>query len=415
MVEDGFFMGGPFSGAWGIGGVPTYRYRAVGEQGGIVEGIAAAASRRALADELTGRGLIPGSIRRCFLSLPVRLTDDELLLFLGEFSALVRAGVPIPEALGAMSEFSGRSVLRTVLPHVRMQVLQGISLSEALASHPAIFNPLMISLIRVGEKSGEMVGALSRCQSLIERKASLRRKMRQALVYPVFVMVMLAAIITVLLFFSLPRFIDIYADLDHALPAPTLLLVNFAGWFGRYAWLILPGLTVFILAAREWKPSRRWRLFGETVLGKLPALGLMREAYLLSLCCHILHSLTASGMTMVDALRHASRALPDLRFADAMSRASERITEGEGLVQSLRLQKILPPAAMKLLEAGEKSGMVSGQLEELARYFDGRFEHRLAMVVSLIEPMLVLVTGLLVGAAVLAMYLPIFGMAGALG
>jgi general secretion pathway protein F len=395
--------------------MPTYRYRAIAEQGTVVEGVAAAPSPRALTDELLRKGMMPATIRRSFLLPPARIADDELLLFLGEFSALVRSGVAIPEALTVMAEYAGRSPLRAVLADIRMEVLKGAALSEALAAHPRIFSTLLIALIRVGEKSGEIIAALTHCQSLTERSVALRRKVRQALVYPVFVLLMLAAIVTVLLFFSMPRFIEIYADLGAELPGPTRMLMTGAEWVGRYGWLALPGLAALFLGWRNWKPTARWRLAWERAMGNLPLLGRLREAYNLSLCCHVLHSLTESGMTIVDALRHASRSLPGITVPRALAGASERILHGEGLVQALRAQRLLPPAAMKLLEAGEKSGTVPKQLQELARHFDRLFEYRLATVVSLIEPMLVLVTGILVGAAVIAMYLPIFGMAGVLG
>jgi general secretion pathway protein F len=394
--------------------MPTYRYRAIAEQGTVIEGVAAAPSRRDLADELLRKGLMPGSIRRSLLLPPARFADDELLLFLGEFSALVRSGVAIPEALTVMAEYAGRSPLRAVLADIRMEVLKGAALSEAMASHRRIFNSLLLALIHVGEKSGEIVAALTHCQSLTERTLALKRKVRQALVYPVFILLMLAAIVTVLLFFSMPRFIEIYADLGAELPGPTRMLMAGAEWVGRYGWLALPGLAALFLGWRNWKPTA-WRLAWERAMGNLPLLGRLREAYNLSLCCHVLHSLTESGMTIVDALRHASRSLPGITVPRALAGASERILHGEGLVQALRAQRLLPPAAMKLLEAGEKSGTVPKQLQELARHFDRLFEYRLATLVSLIEPMLVLVTGILVGAAVIAMYLPIFGMAGVLG
>lgn len=287
-------------------------------------------------------------------------------------------------------------------------------LSDALARHPAVFDPLFVALTRVGEKSGEVVSTLTHYQKLLERNAALKRKVRQALAYPVFVLAMLVAIVAVLFFFSLPRFVELYADLGAELPGPTRVLIGIVDGLSKYGWVLLIMVVAAGVAIRSWKPSERVRLIYEDMTAKVPVVGQLRNFYLSSLCCHTLYSLLASGMTVVDALRYVAGVLPSIGFSRELASASEKIQHGAGLVRALRERGLFTPSALKLLEAGERSGSVPLQLLELAQYYDRMLEYRMGTLISLFEPMLILVTGIIVGAAVVAMYLPVFGMAGSI-
>lgn len=395
--------------------MPNFRYRAITEKGAVVEGVICAESREAVLDDLSRKGLLPSDIRRTVFSFSsVRVAEDEFLFFIGEFSALIRSGIPIPEALGVITDQRGRSPLLAVVNQVRMDVLKGARLSEALVRHPSIFEALFLALIRVGERSGDLASSLRQYQKLLERKSALKRKVIQALVYPAFVLALTVAIVGVLFFFSLPRFTELYADLGADMPGPTLVMLAIARWMTDYGWLVPLATIGVVVIVRQWVPTERIRLAFETVLRHLPAIGKLNEYYSLSLCCHALESLLISGMTMVDSIRYVASIVPTIRLATALRKTSDRIQHGSGLVSALRAQDIFSPSALKLIDAGEKSGTVLTQFQELAHYYDRLFEHRMSSLVAMFEPMLILVTGVIVGVAVVAMYLPIFGMAGAM-
>lgn len=395
--------------------MPTYKYRAITEKGAIVEGVAPAASSRALSESLSRKGLFPSHVRRTLtgISSP-RVGDDDLLFLIGELTVLIRSGIPIPEALAVVADQPNRSRLGAVVSEVRSEVTKGAALSEALADSTAHFDALLIALVKIGERSGELATTLQQYHQLLERRAMLKRKVFQALIYPIFILMLTGLIVSVLLFFSLPRFTELYADLGADLPGPTQALLAIVNGITAYGWIAALVFAISIPVLRYWVPTRQRKLILERILLRLPYIGKLVGDYSLSLCCHAMHSLLASGMTMDDALRQVGHVAPIDRHAEALRKAAERIHQGTGPISALRAQELFTPSALKLLEAGEKSGTVPAQFAELANYYDRLSEQRMGHLIAIFEPMLILVTGVMVGAAVVAMYLPIFGMAGAL-
>lgn len=395
--------------------MPIYRYRAITEKGAVVEGIAPAASRLALTEELSRKGLFPSEIHRAVLTrVTTRVTDDEMLFFVGELASLAQAGIPIPEALGVIAEQPGRSHLLNTIAQVRTEIHKGAALSEALSHYPAIFDRLFLALVRIGERSGALSPALRQYHKLLEQRVALKRKVRQALIYPAFILALTVTIIAVLLFFSLPRFTELYADLGADLPGPTQALLAVVSAVTQYGWLAVVAIIALVLGIRRWTPRQHLKQIYENIMQRLPLVGPVNEYYALSLCCHALQSLLASGITVSDALRHVAEIVPTLRHANSMTCAAERITHGVGLISALRTQGIFSPSALKLIEAGVKSGTITAQFHELGRYYDRLLDQRMSNLIAMFEPVLILVTGIIVGAAVVAMYLPIFGMTGAL-
>lgn len=395
--------------------MPTYRYRAITERGAVVEGFLSADSRDRASEELSRQGLLPSKIhRKLFAFTSAKPSGEALLFFIDELATLIAAGIPIPEALGIIAGEPGRTSFMTTITQVRTEVVNGTRLSDAMALYPSTFDALLRALVRTGEMSGELGASLRHYHRLMERKHLLTQKIIQALVYPSFVLALTAIIIGVLFFFSLPRFIDLYTQLGSDLPGATQVLLALIDWLSNYGWSLPLAILVSLSLIRITVPSEKIAIVSESIIRKLPIVGTLREFYGLSLFCHTLRTLLTSGMPMVDAIKHVAASIPGHRLSQTLRQVAERIQHGGGMVASFRRYELLPPQALKLIDAGERSGTVPEQLEGLAVYYDKIIEQKMSRLVTFLEPMLILFTGLIVGSVVVAMYLPIFGMAGAI-
>lgn len=394
--------------------MPKYKYKAITEDGRAITGEAFSATKEELEEELIARGLfiakisislLPGKIRRPGL--------DTLLFFIKEFIVLLRSGLSVQDSLHTSSRDRG-SYFGGILAQIRYDILRGKSLTEAFSHIADIFDPLLLAVVATGERTGKLVETLKNYESLLERKIELQRKVRHALIYPAFVLFIVAAILVVVFQFSLPRFVELYADLNAELPAPTRFLLGVSENF-PYIAAVFIGVVMLIWAG--WLRIRNKKWFIEKIDNyslKIPFVGKIFRSYIIALFARTLSTLLESGTPLVDAIQHTANTLPNKYFARRLAGVTQVITKGGTLTNAIGTAKLLPAAAEKIIEAGENSGALEEQLIELSEFYEKDIEYQLGLAVSLIEPLLILTTGIIVGGVVLIMYLPIFSLAGAI-
>jgi type IV pilus assembly protein PilC len=394
--------------------LPLFAYVALAENGATLTGETVAASEDALRSELLGKGLLVRQVRarRVRWDLRrVRVRPEEFALFNQEFMALVRAGLTVPDALALASERPDNPALGAILVRVREDVGNGVALSEACARHPEAFDRLYLAALRTGEKTGDFAAVLSRYQDYLRHRVKLRRKIGQALAYPVFLLLALAVILAVLFVFVMPRFAAMYADMGAALPLPTRVLLSIVD----HLYIIGPALAALgLLAAWGW---RAWLSTdsGRRQLGRLqermPYVG---EVARISTCAQLARSLAtllAGGTPLVEALRTAASSISNRLYLDRLEACTRRVTEGSSLAQAVRSSGLMPPMATRLIEVGEASGGLDSMLAEVAQFYEEVLDIRLARVMALVEPLLMLLMGVVVGGIIIVMYLPVFNMA----
>jgi type IV pilus assembly protein PilC len=319
----------------------------------------------------------------------------------------------VPDSLQITSKERGAQ-LGGILAQIHFDILSGKRLTQGFSKLAETFDPLLLSVVGTGEKSGELVDSLQNYQSLLVRRIELRRKLRHAMMYPLFILLIVVVILIVIFQFSLPRFVELYADLDAELPAATGLLLYVSENFSYIAAALS---LLFITAWQGWQQmrSRSWLVYGvDRYSLKLPVIGKIRRAYIISLFARTLSSLLASGAPLVEAIQHTARALPSRYFTERLAGVSQLIAKGASLTAAITGTELLPTAAEKIIEAGERSGSLEEQLLELAEFYESDIDYQLGLALSLVEPLLILITGIIVGGIVVVMYLPIFSLAGAI-
>ena len=395
--------------------MPVFSYVALAENGAVLKGRGVAASGDEMAGMLAGQGLMVQSLqrRRTGFGTPWRrrIQPEAFLLFTHEMIALLRAGLTIPDALTAVADERDSPQFTAVLTRVLAGVRAGRQLSESCAEHPEVFDALFISTLKTGEKTGNLAEVLTRYQDYLKRRVALGKKVSQAMTYPVFLLLTLAIILAVLFIFVLPRFVRIYADFNAELPLPTLYLMGIV----THLPLVLLGMGVFTAGGWALWKAAAGSVSGSLLIGKakenFPLLGGLHRISMVARAARTLSVLHSAGTPLVEALRTAQGALGNPAYALRFSLAVNLVEEGKGLAESFRSMDVMPSTALKLIQVGEASGSLAGMLEEVARYYEEMLESRMARVVTILEPLLMLMMGIIVGGIILVMYLPIFNLA----
>ncbi len=395
--------------------MPIYSYTALTEAGMRVTGESIATSAQELSRELTAKGLLIQKIRkrRLHFKFPPRerVSPEDFLLFNQEFMALVRAGLTIPEALKLAAHRPDNPGFARILQRVLEDVQGGALLSEACTKHSEIFDVLYVSALKTGEKTGDLANVLIRYQDYLRHRVALRKKVSQAMAYPLFLLIALGVILTVLFAFVMPRFVSMYADFGAKLPWPTQVLINIV----ENMPLIAPALAVLSLGAwlgwRSWTATEQGRLTVDRLKEKIPYIGSINRLVAVSQLARSISTLLAGGTPLVEAMRTAQESVTNRAYSARLARATQQVVEGGNLAQALKAEQLLPETAIKMVEVGEASGKLDGMLAEVAQFYEEALDHRLARAMALIEPLLMLLMGVLVGGTIVTMYLPIFNMA----
>jgi type IV pilus assembly protein PilC len=395
--------------------MPVYLYSALTQAGVLTAGEQAATSGEALSAELASRGLLVQSIRPKRAGIRLlrrsRVSPEDFQLFNQEFMALARAGLTIPDALMLASNRPDNPLLGRILQRVLEDVRGGVSFSEACARHPDAFEPLYLSALRTGEKTGNLAEVLARYRDYLRHKVALRKKISQALAYPVFLLIALVAILAILFVFVMPRFVGMYADFGAELPLPTRVLVGLVERF------YIVGPVLAGLGAAGWVGWRRWtatekgRLWVDNLRERIPYISDVARLVAAASLARSLSTLLAGGTPLVEAMRTARESLANRAYALRLEQATQQVIEGSSLAKAVRASALMPDTAVRMIEVGEASGGLDGMLAEVALFYEEILGARLARVMALVEPLIMLLMGVLIGGIIIVMYLPIFHMA----
>ncbi len=393
--------------------MPTYAYRALSLSGAAQSGREVAASITDLRAILASRDLILKSAReadRAFSFDRARPPLHHIAGFNRQFVVLLKAGIPIVEALALLASRPGQPRLEAAIRLMVEDIRRGASLSAAAAKLPLVFEPAYCATVAVGEQSGTLAQSLEHYQSSLDLRLRLGAQVSKALTYPLVLLSVLAAVLVFLFVAVIPNFVAMYRDLGSELPGPTQVLLVVASHFHLIAGAALGTAASLIIADRIWRAApggmqQRHRFF----LG-FPVVGSLRRAQAAAATARMLATLTAAGTPVARALEVTSQGLPDHHFAAALRDVHAAIGAGAKMSAALAQHNLFPPASLKMLEAGEASGSLDRMLAEIAAYHDGELERSLTRLTTLIEPALTLFAGVVVGGVIVSMYLPVFSL-----
>lgn len=385
-----------------------FRYKAVTTDGKPIRGRAEGASAEAVVQELRQRGILVTSISRAAHLLETRrIRPEELMLFSRELGALLKAGIPLPSALALTARRNPDSPLAAAIKRAADDVNLGVSLREAFGREP-VFDPMFLNALRLGERNAALPEALNNYYAYQRRRLAVRRKIAQASIYPLILLLATGVIVTLLLGYSLPRFERLYADLGSALPGPTLVVMQLAHALPYIIALVLLAAIATLAALRNEK-TRLW--FDKQILS-LPIIGVIVQSNLLSQVGRSLSMLLSGGTVLVDAVRVTAEMISNRHAATGWHHVAEQVQNGRPFSQAVQAFSLVSESEQKIIEAGEQSGELDVQFAILADYHEELLDARLGQLTALLEPALMLLVGLIVGGVVIALYLPVFSISG---
>jgi len=401
-----------------------FTYRVARSDGAVVNGQIEGDEEAAVRGKLESQGLLVFSLqprsgvvsgratsRRSWGKLPL----GEFLIFNQEFLALVRSGLPVLRVWELLIERAQHAGFQQTLRDVRQDIRGGTASSDALAKHPAYFPELYIATVKAGEQSGNLPEVLQRYIGYLKLMMGLRQKVTKALSYPLFLVMIGVGVIAFLLTYVMPTFVSVYGENAKTLPWATQLLMDIVQQSETQMIPVLLFLGVAGLAVRAYYATPTGRLAMDRLLLVFPLIGpIMVKHYTVQLT-RTLGTILAGGTPLVDALHVARGAVSNRWVRSGLSKAEDEIREGATLAAALERPHILPKLAIEMVSVGEETGSLESMLRDVGDFYESDLDTRLSQLTTWIEPALLLVMGVLVGAIVIAMYLPVFQMAGTVG
>jgi len=391
------------------------------ERGRVLEQTESASSESDLRDRFAKQGFYVYSVRSKGLfsdgfavaSRRKKVKQSEFVIFNQQFFTLIHAGLPIPTALELLAKRQRNPYFRSVLENVRERVKGGEVLSAAFAAQ-GVFPQLYNTTLVAGEKSGNLEEVLTRFIAFQRISMAVRKKLLVSLIYPALLIVLVTLMLTYLIAFVVPKFADLYRDLQAPLPTVTLYLIAFGQTVNHYFPFIVLGIAAILLIGWKWKNSDAGAEKLDRMRLKLPVLGSIWLKYQIAMFARMMSTLLAGGLPLVPALETAGASIQSRTVARAALGAAERVREGLSLSRSLEETKMFPELSLEMIEVGESTGAMREMLNSVAEFYEEDVESAVAAAMALIEPMLLIFVAIVIGFVLISLYLPIFSIGSAM-
>ncbi|HEY1127336.1 MAG TPA: type II secretion system F family protein [Actinomycetota bacterium] len=380
-----------------------------GMQNGEIE----ASDRSAAVGELRRRAILVTKIAeksapRVTFKFGGKVSDKEMAIFTRQFSTMIDAGLPLVQCLNILAEQSDSKTLRSVTGQVARNVEAGSTLADALRRHPRTFDDLFTNLVEVGEAGGILDVVLQRLSAYIEKAAALKRKVKAAMVYPSAIIGVAIMVVIFMLTFVIPTFAQMFKDLGADLPLPTKVVLWLSTFVRTYILLIIAAMVGCVLALRSYYRTEGGRATIDALMLKLPIFGTLIRKVAVARFTRTLGTLVQSGVPILDGLRITARTAGNKVVEKAVLQCRAAVTEGKTLAEPLRVSGVFPPMVTQMISVGEQTGALDAMLSKIADFYDDEVDTAVSTLTSLLEPIMIVFLGVVVGGLVVAMYLPIF-------
>ena len=380
---------------------------------GVQKGEIEAPDRVAAVGELRKRAILVTRIaEKAGGKAPVRLgskvKDKDMAIFTRQFSTMIDAGLPLVHCLNILAEQSESRNLRGVTANIARSVEQGSTLAESLRKHPRTFNDLFTNMVDVGETGGILDVVLQRLAVYIEKAAALKRKVKSAMVYPASIVGVAFMVIVFMLTFVIPTFAAMFKDMGAELPLPTRIVVWLSDFVRGYILLILAGIVGCVFALRSYYRTENGKSVIDALLLKTPVFGQLLRKVAVARFTRTLGTLVQSGVPILEGLRITAATAGNKVVEKAVLQCRAAVTEGKTLTEPLKLSGVFPPMVTQMISVGEQTGALDAMLAKIADFYDDEVNTAVNTLTSLLEPIMIVFLGVVVGGLVVAMYLPIF-------
>ena len=337
-----------------------------------------------------------------------KVKDKEMAIFTRQFSTMVDAGLPLVQCLTILAEQSESKTLRTVTSRVAGSVEAGSTLADALRRHPKTFDELYVNLVEVGEAGGILDTVLQRLSVYIEKAAALKRKVKSAMIYPLTIVGVAFIVVIFMLTFVIPTFAKMFISMGADLPLPTLIVINLSNFATRFWWLIIGAAIGIVVGIRAYYKTEGGRSLIDALVLKLPVFGTLIRKVAVARFTRTLGTLVSSGVPILEGLRITARTAGNRVVEHAVLETRASVTAGKTLAEPLKASTVFPPMVVQMISVGEQTGALDAMLNKIADFYDDEVDTAVTALTALLEPMMIVFLGVVIGGLVIAMYLPIF-------
>lgn len=402
----------------------TFAYVGRTRQGSVKKGELTAKTREEAVDQLRKQNVVVTSLEeksgkggKFNFSLGSGLTDKDLVVFTRQFGTMINAGLPLIQCLDILATQSENKVLRETVGDVKISVEGGSTFSDALRKHPRVFDDLYVNMIHAGEVGGLLDTILTRLAKHIEKAMKLKGQIKSAMVYPIAIMGVAVIVITVLMVWVIPIFAKMFAEMSGGkvgLPGPTQIVIDVSNFFQSYIIHIVVAIAGAIYGIKRYRKTAKGRIVIDRLLLKVPVLGdIIRKASVAKFT-RTLGTLITSGVPLLEGLGICARTSGNKVIEEALLGARISISSGKTISEPLAKSQVFPKMVTHMIAVGESTGALDAMLGKIADFYEDEVDQAVAAMTSLLEPMMMVFLGTIIGFIVIAMYLPIFSMAGAI-
>ncbi|MEN9903512.1 MAG: hypothetical protein RLZZ555_77 [Pseudomonadota bacterium] len=387
----------------------VFEWEGKDRSGKAVRGETRAASENLVMTALRRQGIAPLKVRKRRMSGGKSIRPKDIAIFTRQLATMMKAGVPLLQAFDIVGRGNPNPNVTRLLNEVRTDVETGTSLSGAFRKHPLHFNGLYCNLVEAGEAAGILEDILDRLSVYLEKSEAIKSKVKSALMYPTAVIVVAFVVVAVIMIFVIPAFKEVFSSFGADLPAPTLFVIAMSEFFVAWWWLIFGGLGgggYFFMQA--WRRSEKVQRVMDRLQLKLPIFGTLVEKSAVARWTRTLATMFAAGVPLVEALDSVGGASGNSIYADATAKIQQEISTGTSLTQAMTNTRVFPSMVLQMCAIGEESGSIDHMLGKAADFYEQEVDDMVAGLSSLMEPIIIVLLGSIIGGIVVSMYLPIF-------
>jgi type IV pilus assembly protein PilC len=400
--------------------MPDYKYQGTSRSGGSVSGVMTASNKTELANLLKRQQITATKMTEKGKEFNVPtfgggVNAKELAIFTRQFSVMIDAGLPLVQCLEILAGQQENKFFQKVLIGTRGQVEGGATLSAAMRSSPKVFDALYVNMVEAGETGGILDTILQRLSTYIEKNVKLQRAVKSALVYPVGVLTVAGGVITLLLWKVVPIFATLFAGLGVDLPLPTKIVIALSNFVGSiFGFLILVAIGAGGFGLKVWYGTPQGRFVLDTIILKLPVLGILMRKIAVARFTRTLGTLISSGVPILEGLDITARTAGNAVVERALQKVRKSLEEGKSLTEPLKESEVFPGMVTQMIAVGEQTGAMDAMLQKIADFYEEEVDSAVKDLLTALEPVMIVFLGLVVGGVVISMYLPLFSLIGKL-
>jgi type IV pilus assembly protein PilC len=389
----------------------NYAWTGKDKSGKVVKGELRAAGDAAVAATLRRQGIQVQSVKKVSMRGGKKITEKDLTIFTRQLAVMMKAGVPLLQAFEIVGRGHANPSVGKLLIDIKTDVETGSSLAQAFRKYPLYFDQLFCNLVAAGEQAGILDTLLERLATYKEKILAIKGKIKSALFYPISIIVVALVVTAVIMIFVIPVFKELFQGFGADLPGPTVVVMNISEWFVSSWWWFFPGLAGGIyFFLYTWKRSKAMQRFMDRLILRAPVFGDVIRKAAIARWCRTLSTMFAAGVPLVESLDSVAGAAGNYVYYEATKRIQNEVSTGTSLTMAMTNSNVFPSMVLQMCAIGEESGALDQMLSKVADFFEQEVDEAVESLSSLMEPMIMVVLGGLIGSIVVAMYLPIFKM-----